>query len=154
MHAIIETMSMTDPMAHDLAETPHCLDELTRRSARVALSNFDAVRVPYICQLSGAAEELLIISRYAAERMVVATRGAVDIDEARVLATLHIAKLCEEDIADLLHMPGQMAARILEALVKRNLAFTHIIKGVKCYIQTDGEVHTQFTDLALGAMHA
>jgi len=138
---------------NNLIDTSHCLDEITRRAARVALGRFDAVRVPYICQLSGASEEILLISRFAAERMVVATQGAIDIDEARVLATLHIAKLCEDDIADLLHMPGHMTAHILDELVTRGLAFAHNIKGVKCYIQTDGEVHTQFTDLALGAMH-
>ena len=132
----------------------YCLDEITRRAARVALSDFDAVRVPYICQLSGASEEILLISRYAAERMVVATKGAIDIDEARVLALVHIAKLCLTDIADLLHLPAHIAANILESLEDRGHAFSHTIEGVTCYIQTDDEVHTQFTDLALGALHA
>ena len=132
----------------------HCLDEITRRAARVALAGNDAVRVPYICQLSGASEEILLISRYAAERMVVATRGIIDIDEARVLAMVHIAKLCENDIGELLHMSGTKAATILQGLMARELAFSHNINGVTCYIQTDGEVRTQFTDLALGALSA
>lgn len=132
----------------------YCLDEVTRRAARVALAQHDAVRIPYICQLSGSSEEILMISRYAAERMVVATKGAIDIDEARVLAMVHIAKLCENDIAELLHMPGQKTARILKELMERDLAFSHTINGVLCYVQTDGEVHTQFTDLALGALSA
>lgn len=132
----------------------YCLDEITRRAARVALSDFDAVRVPYICQLSGASEEILLISRYAAERMVVATKGAVDTNEARVLALVHIAKLCITDIAELLHMPTHMAANILNDLENRGHAFSHNIDGVTCYIQTDDDVHMQFTDLALGALHA
>jgi len=132
----------------------NCLDEITKRAARVALAQHDAVRVPYICQLSGIAKEILLISRYAAERMVVATSGVIDTDEARVLAVVHIAKLCERDIGDLLHMPGQKAAQILSTLVDRELAFLHNVDGVPCYIQADGEVHTQFTDLALGALSA
>jgi len=135
-------------------DTAYCLDEVTRRAARVALAGYDAVRVPYICQLSGSSEEILLISRYAAERMVVATRGAIDIDEARVLAMVHIAKLCEHDIGELLHMPGTKAASILRDLMARNLAFSHNINGVTCYIQTDGDVRTQFMDLALGALSA
>jgi len=134
--------------------TANCLDEVTKRAARVALAQHDAVRVPYLCQLSGTAKEILLISRYAAERMVVATSGTIDTDEARVLAVVHIAKLCERDIADLLHMPGQKTSQILGALVDRKLAFSHEIDGVPCYIQADGEVHTQFTDLALGALSA
>jgi len=137
-----------------LPEPMHCLDEITRRAARVALAGNDAVRVPYICQLSGSSEEILLISRYAAERMIVATRGAIDVDEARVLAMVHIAKLCENDIGELLHMSGTKAATILRELMARGLAFAHNINGVTCYIQTDGEVRTQFTDLALGALSA
>ena len=139
---------------HTQSTPAYCLDEITRRAARVALAQHDAVRVPYICQLSGSAEEILLISRYAAERMVVATRGEIDIDEARVLAMVHIAKLCQNDIAELLRMPGQKTANILEELVARELAFTHNINGVVCYIQNSGDVHTQFTDLALGALSA
>jgi len=143
----------------DTALTPsplqtYCLDEVTRRAARVALAQHDAVRIPYICQLSGSSEEIMMISRYAAERMVVATKGAIDTDEARVLAMVHIAKLCINDISDLLHMPGQKTAKILKELVGRGLAFSHTIHGVLCYVQTDGEVHIQFTDLALGALSA
>ena len=142
-------------IAHNASTEPmHCLDEITRRAARVALAGNDAVRVPYICQLSGSSEEILLISRYAAERMVVATRGAIDTDEARVLAMVHIAKLCENDIGELLHMSGNKAVTILRDLIARGLAFSHNINGVTCYIQTDGEVHTQFTDLALGALSA
>jgi len=135
-------------------EPTYCLDEVTRRAARVALAQHEAVRVPYFCQMSGSAEELLLISRYSAERMVIATRGDIDIDEARVLALIHIAKLCEPDIGELLHMPGQKTAQILQDLIGRGLAFEHTIDGVTCYIQTDGEVHKQFTDLALGALSA
>jgi len=132
----------------------YCLDEVTRRAARIALADYDAVRVPYICQLSGAAEEILLISRFAAKRMVAATKGSIDIDEARVLALVHITTLCVSDIADLLHMPGQKALQILEDLVQRELVLRHEIEGVRCFMQTDGEVHRQFTDLALGALPA
>ncbi|MBL4614763.1 MAG: hypothetical protein JKY27_07815 [Magnetovibrio sp.] len=145
---------MTATARQHYDDQTYCLDEITRRAARVALASYDAVRVPYICQLSGAAEEILLISRYAAERMVVATKDAINIDEARVLALVHIAKLCQGDIAELLHMPGQKAAQILHDLVTRDLAFFHDIQGVRCYVQTDGEVHIQFTDLALGALSA
>ncbi|HEY9080329.1 hypothetical protein [Magnetovibrio sp.] len=145
---------MTSTAQNTSSQPMYCLDEITRRAARVALAGNDAVRVPYICQLSGASEEILLISRYAAERMVVATHGAIDIDEARVLAMVHIAKLCEQDIGELLHMSGTKAANILKDLMARNLAFAHTINGVTCYIQTDGEVRTQFTDLALGALSA
>lgn len=145
---------MNSSAAFQQVEQTYCLDEITRRAARVALASHDAVRVPYICQLSGDAEEILLISRYAAERMVVATKGQIDIDEARVLGLVHITKLCESDIAELLHMSGQRAAQILEGLVSRELAFSHDIEGVRCYLQTDGDVHIQFTDLALGALSA
>lgn len=147
-------LAMPVPVQDVCLQSANCLDEVTKRAARVALAQHDAVRVPYICQLSGTAKEILIISRYTAERMVVATSGLIDTDEARVLALVHIAKLCERDIGDLLHMPGQKAAQILGALVDRKLAFSHEVDGVPCYIQADGEVYTQFTDLALGALSA
>ena len=150
MHAITQSPSLPDTMD----QNTYCLDDITRRAARIALAGNDAVRVPYICQLSGAPEELLLISRFAAERMVIATKGEIDIDEARVLALVHIAKLCITDIADLLHMPGQKADAILADLTKRGLVFCHDLNGIRRYIQTDGEVHLQFTDLALGALPA
>jgi hypothetical protein len=141
-------MFITDEM------TQRCLDEITMMSARIALADRDAVRVPYICQVSGRAKELLLISRRAAERMVVATKGVINIDEARTLALLHISHLCETDIADLLHVSQPRAKAMLNALAKRGLASLHMFEDVSYYKQNDGDVHTQFQDLALGAFNA
>lgn len=134
--------------------TQHCLDEITLMSARVALADRDAVRVPYICQVSGRAKELLLISRFAAERMVVATKGMVDINEARILALLHISHLCETDIPALLRMPESAAKAILKDLSARGLATAQTFEDVSYYKQNAGEVHAQFQDLALGAFNA
>ncbi len=133
---------------------PHCLDDITRLTVRMALGDCDAIRVPYICQISEKPRELMMISPLAAERMVTATQGHITPQEARILALIHIAKLCVGDIADLLHMSVPAATNVLEDLVRRGLAFRYDIDGVRCYMQSDGEVHLQFTDLALGAMHA
>ena len=147
-------MNSLHPIQLNPAHDENCLDEVTRRAARVALGSYDAVRVPYICQLSGSAEELMLISTYAAERMVVATNGQIDSVEARLLALVHIAKLCPSDIAELLHMSSKRCQTILDDLEKRDLVFSHDVGGMTCYMQTDGDVHNQFIDLALGAMHA
>lgn len=147
-------MNSLQPIQLEPAHEQNCLDEITRRAARVALGSHDAVRVPYICQLSGSAEELMLISHYAAERMVIATGGQIDIVEARVLALVHIAKLCLTDIADLLHMSTKRCQTILDDLERRDLVFSLKIGELTCYIQTEGDVHNQFTDLALGALHA
>ena len=147
-------MNSLQPIEFDSMSEQLCLDEVTRRAARVALGKNDAVRVPYICQLSGSGEELMLISHYAAERMVVATGGQIDSVEARVLALVHIAKLCLTDIAELLHMSTQRCQSILDDLERRDLVFRYEINGLTCYVQNEGDVHTQFTDLALGALHA
>lgn len=134
--------------------TQRCLDEITLMSARVALADRDAVRVPYICLVSGRAKELLLISRQAAERMVVATKGAIDTDEARILALLHISHLCETDIPDLLHIPYSHAKAKLDALAARGLAHAELFEDVSYYKQNDGDIRAQFKDLALGAFNA
>jgi len=134
--------------------TQRCLDEITLMSARVALADRDAVRVPYICQVSGRAKELLLISRHAAERMVVATQGTIDADEARILALLHISHLCETDIPDLLRIPYAHAKAKLDALAARGLAQAQMFEDVSYYKQNDGDVCAQFKDLALGAYNA
>lgn len=131
-----------------------CLDEMTVMTARMALADRDAVRIPYICQVSGRAKELLVISRDAAERMVVATKGTVTIDEARLLALVHISQLCEADIPDLVRMPRQKSVSILEGLANRGLAIMQKAEDVCFYRQNLDEVHMLFSDLALGATSA
>ncbi|MEG3619377.1 hypothetical protein V5T82_12995 [Magnetovibrio sp. PR-2] len=147
-------MNSLHPVQLDPVDSQNCLDEITRRAARVALGGHDAVRVPYICQLSGSAEELMLISTFAAERMVVATNGQIDVLEARLLALVHIAKLCITDIAELMHMSTKRCQVLLDDLERRGLVFSHNVDGMACYVQNEGEVHSQFTDLALGALHA
>lgn len=138
----------------NLSQDYRCLDEMTVMTARSALADRDAVRIPYICQVSGQAKELLVISRHAAERMVVATKGAIDIDEAKVLALLHISHLCESDVPELLHIPKQRTLTILKDLAARGRATVQEKAGVCFYAQNRDDVHVQFTDLALGAMSA
>lgn len=128
-----------------------CLDDMTVMAARVALRDRDAVRIPYICQMTGEGKELLVISRDAAERMVVATKGAVTLEEARVLALLHISQLCETDIHEIVDIPQKRSASILEDLARRGLAVKLNIGEVCFYEQNRDEVHVQFSDLALGA---
>lgn len=132
----------------------HCLDESTMMTARAALLDRDAVRVPFFCQRSGLPKELLLISRHAAERMVVATKGMVDVDEARVLALLHITPLCDHDLPELLRLPLNKVRQMLSDLARRGLAVSEIVEDASYFSQASGEVHLQFTDLALGAQHA
>ena len=139
-----------------LENTPEfrCLDEITVMSARMALADRDAVRIPYICQISGRAKEILVISRDAAERMVIATKGAVTVDEARLLALVHISQLCETDIPELVRMPRNKSASILQDLAQRGLAIMQKVEDVCFYRQSQDDVHVLFSDLALGAPHA
>ena len=134
--------------------TQRCLDEITLMSARVALADRDAVRIPYICLVSGRPKELMMISRDAAERMVAATKGLIDTEEARVLALLHISQLCEADISELLRMPESTAQSTLLALAARGLTSALKFEDVVYYKQAPGEVYAQFSDLALGAHSA
>jgi len=131
-----------------------CVDDITLMSARIALADRDAVRIPYICQISGHAEELLLISRTAAEGLAVAARGAIDADEARVLAVLHMTQISESDVPDLLNMPVGKALGILEGLAARGLATAQDFAGVRCYRQNPGDVYALFQDLAAGAGNA
>ena len=134
--------------------TQRCLDEITLMSARVALADRDAVRIPYICLVSGRAKELMMISRKTAERMVIATKGLINIDEARTLALLHISQLCEADIPELLHMPLSKAKNLLANLAARGLTSALTYEDVVYHQQSPGELHAQFSDLALGAHSA
>ena len=131
--------------------TMNCIDNLTAIVARAALADRDAVRVPYICNISGKAEEILIISPHMAERVVVASGGMVDVTEARALAPLALTPLCVRDVAELNRIPDQKAASILDDLAKRDIVTSREFLGLIYFKLKAGVIKTQLQSIAKNA---
>lgn len=62
-------------------------------------------RVSYTCQLSGKEEEILLIGDLLAFQLADAVPEAEDSGDARMLAGLYSAELCECDVATLTKLP-------------------------------------------------
>ncbi len=131
--------------------TTCCMDNHTAVAARAALADRDAVRVPYVCSISGNAEEILIISPHMAKRVVVASGGMIDVTEARALAPLTLTPLCVGDVAELNRMPGQKAAHILNDLIKRDIVTSLEILGLNYFKLKSGIIKTELQNIAKDA---
>ena len=76
-----------------------CVDPRDVTQAMKELDPGGQCRVAYVCKLSGAREEILIVGSELAERLADAISDADDAGDARILAALSDAELCECDLA-------------------------------------------------------
>ena len=76
-----------------------CVDPRDVEQAMTGLDPGGQTRVAYVCKLSGAREEILVVGSELAERLADAMPDADDPDDAKILAALSDAELCECDVA-------------------------------------------------------
>jgi len=90
-----------------------CLDPAVVEQAVGRLDPLGTTRVAYTCKISGEEEELLLIGDRLAARLAEALPEAEDAGDAKILAGLWSAELCECDVATLTAL---QEARVVERL--------------------------------------
>jgi|GEM_PF-1306919 len=98
-----------------------CLDPAVVEEAVGQLDPSGAERVSYTCKISGEEEELLLIGDRLAARLAEALPEAEDTGDAKILAGLWSAELCECDLATLTGLPEARVVERLQALTARGV---------------------------------
>ena len=90
-------------------------------------------RVSYTCQLSGETETILLIGDAVASRLVQSLSEVNDIAEAKILAGLSSAELCECDIATLTRLPEGDVIAHLTRLEERGAVTRRPVQGMNYF---------------------
>ena len=95
-------------------------------------------RVSYTCQLSGETETILLVGDDVASRLAQSLSEVNDIAEARILAGLSSAELCECDLATLTRLPEGDVISLLARLKERGAVARRQVHGMN-YFRLEAE---------------
>ena len=123
-----------------IACTIRCMDPSSVKNAMQTLDAGGIVRVPYTCQLSGNKEEILLLGDTLANAISEVVIEAEDAGDAKILAGLFSAELCECDVATLTMMPESEVVSRLQALEKNGVLSRRKIDGMNYYRLESGDV--------------
>lgn len=118
-----------------------------------AMQTLDAggiARVPYTCQLSGNKEEILLLGDKLATRISEVVAEAVNASDAKILAGLFSAELCECDVATLTMLPENEVVRRLQALEKTGVLSRRKVGGMNYYRLESGNVRRNIEAVLTG----
>jgi len=118
--------------------TVRCLDADTVARARLGLQGKQAVKLPYVCKISGAREELTLVSSLVAEILVEDSRAIQDSIDAIMAVAVVGTSLCECDLATLTGCPDVEVVARLSRLVSAGLLRHQAIHGMNYYSLADG----------------
>lgn len=93
-----------------------CMESSAVEDAMRRLEPAGLERVSYRCQLSGKEEEILLIGELLAFQLADAVPESEDSSDARILAGLYSAELCECDVATLTKLPENEIVHKLQRL--------------------------------------
>jgi hypothetical protein len=106
--------------------------------ARSGLENNDTVTLPYICKISGAQEELILISDSVAEELADLSDKLSDSVDAVLVASVARAELCICDLATLAGRPESEIQDRLERLMEHQLVSHRLINGMNYFHMVTG----------------
>ena len=90
-------------------------------------------RVSYTCQLSAETETILLLGDDVASRLAQSLPEINDIAEARILAGLSCAELCECDLATLTRLPESEVISRLSGLEERGAVLRRQVQGMNYF---------------------
>lgn len=93
-----------------------CMESSTVEDAMRRLDSAGVERVSYTCQLSAKEEAILLIGDLVASRLADVVPEAEDSSDARLMAGLYSAELCECDVATLTRLPENEVVHKLRRL--------------------------------------
>ena len=109
------------------------MDPSSVKNAMQRLDTGGIVRVPYTCQLSGNEEEILLLGDTLAAEISEVVEQAEDAGDAKILAGLFSAELCECDVATLTTLQENDVLRRLRALESAGVLSRRKIDGMNYY---------------------
>ena len=107
-------------------------------------------RVSYTCQLSGETETILLLGDDVASRLAQSLPEVNDIAEARILAGLSSAELCECDLATLTRLPESDVISYLTRLEERGAILRRRIQGMNYFRLKAENLRHKIGDVAFG----
>jgi len=127
-----------------------CMDPSIVKNAMQTLDAGGIARVPYTCQLSGNKEEILLLGDKLATRISEVVAEAVNASDAKILAGLFSAELCECDVATLTMLPENEVVRRLQALEKTGVLSRRKVGGMNYYRLESGNVRRNIEAVLTG----
>lgn len=115
-----------------------CMDPSSVKNAMQGLDAGGIVRVPYTCQLSANKEEILLLGDTLATEISEVVVEADDAGDAKILAGLFSAELCECDVATLSTLQENDVVRRLRALEMAGVLSRRKIDGMN-YFRLESE---------------
>lgn len=120
-----------------------CLDPDAVEAARRELEHAGVARISYKCRLSGKEAATLLIGGRLASRLAGTVPEAGDADDARILASLYSAELCECDVATVTALPETEVVQRLRILAALRVLVHRELHGMNYYRLDSGKVHRQ-----------
>lgn len=124
-----------------------CIDPATVHEVTKYLSPSGIKWLPYKCQLTGKEENILLIGNDIALRLTPSITEADNANDARILAALYSAELCECDVATLTNLSDQEVIDQLERFKKSGVITHRIIHGMNYYRLNSKIAESVFSDL-------
>ena len=110
-----------------------CMDPADVEAAVRRLDRGGVEQVSYTCQLSGETETILLVGDDVASRLARTLSEVNDIAEARILAGLSSAELCECDLATLTRLPESDVISHLTRLEERGAVSRRQVQGMNYF---------------------
>ena len=108
-------------------------------------------RVSYTCQLSGETETILLVGDDVASRLAQSLSEVNDIAEARILAGLSSAELCECDLATLTRLPEGDVISHLARLEERGAVSRRQVQGMNYFRLKAENLRRKIGDVVRGS---
>lgn len=126
------------------------MDPADVETAMRGLDRAGVARVSYTCQLSGEKETILLLDDDVASRLAQTLSEVDDIAEARILAGLSSAELCECDLATLTQLPEGEVISHLRQLEARGVVSHRQIQGMNYFRLKAENLRRKISDVVLG----
>jgi hypothetical protein len=128
----------------------HCMDPSSVKNAMQRLDADGVERIPYTCKISGNREEILLLGENLASRISRAVMEAGDSGDAKILAGLLSAELCECDVTTLTMLSEEDGVRRLRMLAKNGVLSHREIGGMNYYRLESENVRRNIEELLSG----
>ena len=124
-----------------------CMDPADVEAAVRRLDRAGVERVSYTCQLSKETETILLVGDDVASRLAHSLSEVNDIAEARILAGLSSAELCECDLATLTRLPEGDVISQLARLEERGAVSRRQLRGMNYFRLTAESLRRKIGDI-------
>ena len=124
-----------------------CMDPAAVRDAGLRLDPDGVEKVSYRCHLSGRQEQILLPGDNLAARLVEAAAEIGDIYDARIVAGLYSAELCECDVATLTSLAEPETVSRLSALAAKGVLSHRKLDGMNYYRVESGTLRSKIAEI-------